>query len=274
MIIIILDKFEDLFTDFSDYKYSIPVYGIIMLSPDMTKLVLVCNWKGSSWSFPRGKQNESEAPLLCAIREVYEETGFNATGHCKIEDEITVWQDNKKCTLYIATDVSEHTTFEPQTRKEISEVAFFKIDSVPKNCWAVHPFLPKLKRWIKQTKIERGDNKKGARERRQRDTKVEKQKGLDQRTDDAFAEYIKAGEKGWGVEAMFAANSKLTGQAFGYSGNPHDFGAAHPRYVDYNSSSTKVNAQNDEDEELMMMMANASTIFRTKVFLLLCLIYV
>jgi hypothetical protein len=69
---------------------------------------------------------------------------------------------------------------------------------------------------------------------------------------------------------MFAANSKLTGQAYGYSGNPHDFGAAHPRYVDYNSSSSsssdiKIEAYNDQDEELMMMMANASNIFRNKV---------
>jgi len=251
------------------------VYGIIMLNPEMTKLVLVCNWKGNSWSFPRGKQNEGEAPLLCAIREVYEETGFNATGHCKVENEITVWQDNKKCTLYIATDVSEQTAFEPQTRKEISDVAFFKIDSVPKNCWAVHPFIPKLKRWIKQTKQEKGHNKKGTRERRE--TKVEKQKGFDGRNDDTFAEYSQAGEKRWGVEAMFAANSKLTGQAYGYSGNPHDFGAAHPRYVDYNSLSSTSSSNkprtkssgDDDDEELMMMMANASTIFRTKVLVLL-----
>lgn len=239
----------------------------------MTKLVLVCNWKGSSWSFPRGKQNEGEDSLLCAIREVQEETGFNASGHCKAENEITVWQDNKKCTLFIATDVSEHTAFEPQTRKEISEVAFFKIDSVPKNCWAVHPFLPKLKRWIKQTKQERGDTKKGTRERRRREPKAEKQKGFDGRNEDTFSEYSQAGEKRWGVDAMFAANSKLTGQAYGYSGNPHDFGAAHPRYVDYNSMSSSnsktQNSGNEDDEELMMMMANASTIFRTKVILLL-----
>jgi len=74
---------------------------------------------------------------------------------------------------------------------------------------------------------------------------------------------------------MFAANSKLTGQAYDYSGNPHDFGAAHPRYVDYNSSSLsssssttsdiKIKTYNDQDEELMTMMANASNIFRTKV---------
>ena len=69
---------------------------------------------------------------------------------------------------------------------------------------------------------------------------------------------------------MFAANSKLTGQAYDYSGNPHDFGAAHPRYVNYNSSllslsDSKMKAYDDQDEELMMMMANASSIFRTKV---------
>jgi 8-oxo-dGTP pyrophosphatase MutT (NUDIX family) len=33
--------------------------------------------KGGPWGFPKGKVNNQEAPLECAIREVYEETGYN-----------------------------------------------------------------------------------------------------------------------------------------------------------------------------------------------------
>jgi 8-oxo-dGTP pyrophosphatase MutT (NUDIX family) len=35
--------------------------------------VLVKGWKSSSgWGFPKGKINEDEPPVHCAIREVYE----------------------------------------------------------------------------------------------------------------------------------------------------------------------------------------------------------
>ena len=32
--------------------------------------VLVKGWKGTSWSFPRGKKNKDEEDDACAIREV------------------------------------------------------------------------------------------------------------------------------------------------------------------------------------------------------------
>ena len=39
-------KFTELFTDFGNYRSEIPVCGCILLSPDMTKMVLCCSWKG------------------------------------------------------------------------------------------------------------------------------------------------------------------------------------------------------------------------------------
>ena len=40
--------------------------------------------------------------------------------------------------------------------------------------------------------------------------------------------------KGWNVAEMFRANAQLTGiTSSQYDGNPHSFGASHPRYVDY-----------------------------------------
>ncbi len=56
----------------------------------MTKLVLVCSWSGKSWGFPKGKIDENELPLKCAIRETYEETGFDCTDYTNEEDFITV----------------------------------------------------------------------------------------------------------------------------------------------------------------------------------------
>lgn len=42
---------------------------------------------------------------------------------------------------------------------------------------------------------------------------------------------VKGGSKGWGIEAMFEANSKLTGLQYTYDGNPHSFGDQHEKAV-------------------------------------------
>ncbi len=49
-----------------------------MLNDEMDEVVLVKGWKkNANWSFPRGKINKDESDLDCAIREVYEETGYD-----------------------------------------------------------------------------------------------------------------------------------------------------------------------------------------------------
>ncbi len=78
----------------------------------MTKIVLVCGWSGKSWGFPKGnlihlltyqlkylffvagKIDENELPLKCAIRETFEETGFDCTNYTNDEDFITVTYSN------------------------------------------------------------------------------------------------------------------------------------------------------------------------------------
>ena len=45
--------------------------------------------------------------------------------------------------------------------------------------------------------------------------------------------------KGWNVAEMFRANAQLTGiSSSQYDGNPHSFGASHPRYVDYSKKGS------------------------------------
>ena len=52
------DLFDDCFANFMAYKGQIPTYGCILVNPNMTHMLLVRNWKGTSWGFPKGKLNE------------------------------------------------------------------------------------------------------------------------------------------------------------------------------------------------------------------------
>ena len=147
-----------------------------MLNDAMDEVVLVKGWKkGANWSFPRGKINKDEKDLDCAIREVYEETGFDireAGLVGKDEDmkfiEVTMREQHMR--LYVFRGVPHDTHFEPRTRKEISKIQWYKLSELPtlkknKNhqegdgedlavnankFYMVAPFLVPLKKWIAQ----------------------------------------------------------------------------------------------------------------------------
>ena len=114
------------FSEFLAYKTRVPVRGAILLNDAMDEVVLVKGWKkGASWSFPRGKINKDEEDLDCAVREVYEETGFEIKDAGLLKDEskvsfIEVTMREQNIRLYIFKGVPIDAHFEPKTRKEIS----------------------------------------------------------------------------------------------------------------------------------------------------------
>ena len=162
------------YEEFLAYKVRVPVRGAILLDESMEKLVLVKGWKkGASWSFPRGKINKDEKDLDCAIREVYEETGYDLRAANLIpatESEakyIDVTMREQHMRLFVFRGVSEETYFEPQTRKEISKIAWYQVRDLPGftkkvkggaeqaqhvagKFYMVAPFLGPLKKWIQQ----------------------------------------------------------------------------------------------------------------------------
>lgn len=296
------DQFQELFADFKTYKSKIPVFGCIMLNPKMTKAVLVCDYNGKSWTFPRGKINERESEFACALREVHEETGFDPTPHCREEDHLLAFIDGKQIKLFIACNVPESTEFCIMTRKEIAAVAFHPLDALPKT-YAVAPFLEKLKRWINKrkqlnaraqkspftvptkspartnagtpvlasqpptaapsaSKSRRKDNNSSNNPERSPPfqsasptlgamnstssashpspgTMKRLKNQFDMRNGDTFENDT----TGWGVNAMFAANAKITGKNYVYDGNPHQFGASHPKYVNYTAAQDAVSSR-------------------------------
>ena len=145
-----------------------------MLNENMDEVVLVKGWKkGANWSFPRGKINKDELDLDCAIREVYEETGYDIKAAGLVEDEketkyIEMNLREQHMRLYVFRGVPMNTCFEPRTRKEISKINWWRLADLPtlkkkkhqqegrgedlainaNKFYMVAPFLPQLKKWI------------------------------------------------------------------------------------------------------------------------------
>jgi len=149
------------------YKQSVPTYGTILLTSDMKHCLLVQSFFAkNSWSFPKGKVNENEDPVKCAIREVYEETGFDCGHLINPNDFVEGQTSNYQYTrLYIVKNVPIETKFCPRTRNEIKDCSWFVIDLLPTNrnddgylrdqrkiransFYMILPFISKLKYWI------------------------------------------------------------------------------------------------------------------------------
>lgn len=153
-----------------------------MLNEAMDQVVLVKGWKkGANWSFPRGKINQNEPNLDCAIREVYEETGYDIKTAGLVESEkekyIEMNLREQDMRLYVFRGIPMDTFFEPRTRKEISKIQWWRLADLPtlkkkkqqqegkggddlainaNKFYMVAPFVPQLKKWINgQKKLDR-----------------------------------------------------------------------------------------------------------------------
>lgn len=130
--------------------------------------ILVKGWgKSASWTFPKGKINQHEDQRDCALREVLEETGYDASALLpKDSKDYLEHRDNEqRCRLYIVPGVPRDTKFETQTRHEISRVEWFKLGDLPTakkpktpapelggRFYRVMPFMMRLRRWIQTNK--------------------------------------------------------------------------------------------------------------------------
>ena len=150
-----------------------------MLNQEMDSVLLVKGWKkGANWSFPRGKINKNESDLDCAIREVYEETGFDIKGAglaSQNQDEqkfIEITMREQHMRLYVFRGAPMDFEYAPRTRKEISKIQWYKLSELPtlkkgkahqdaqtddlatnaNKYYMVAPFLGHLKKWIGQQK--------------------------------------------------------------------------------------------------------------------------
>lgn len=152
---------EEAFDRFVAYKGFVPVCGAIILNEACDKVLLVKGWKNSAgWGFPKGKINQNEGTMACAVREVLEETGFNIKDYVSEENCISVSIYSQVITLYIVHPVPEDTVFETRTRKEISRIEWFNLADlpgwgrarVPGKFFLINPFMQNLKSWVSHHK--------------------------------------------------------------------------------------------------------------------------
>lgn len=169
-----LDMLEKAYAHWIGYKKRIPVRGAILLNEAMDYVLLVRGWnKGSAWMFPRGKINQGEDDLDCAVREVYEETGFNAMAAGLIPEDrnvhhVEMSMKDQHVKLFVIPGVPMDFHFEPRTRKEIGDIRWYKLVDLPGRAkkkqgqdpgtavpntiksFMVASFSDQLNRWIKQ----------------------------------------------------------------------------------------------------------------------------
>lgn len=123
----------------------------------MTKCLLIRANKSNKWGFPKGKINKNEKEIDCAIREIYEEVGFDVTPYIK-EDlyfEETYPKTQRKIRLYIICGIPESTRFETKTRGEIDDIKWFKINRLHYKMMsglAAQNTLEKLIKWVAKNK--------------------------------------------------------------------------------------------------------------------------
>lgn len=163
---------EGIMEEWKKYKLSVPTYGAILVSADLSNVLLVQSfWAKSSWGFPKGKVNENEDPVHCAVREVFEETGFDPSDLISPTDYFESIFNYQFSRLYVVEGVPMDTVFIPRTRNEIKSCKWFPIDMLPNNkldmeCKAnlgmnahsfymVMPFIKKLKKWISMRREQR-----------------------------------------------------------------------------------------------------------------------
>ncbi|KAI0461438.1 hypothetical protein LJB42_001107 [Komagataella kurtzmanii] len=125
---------EDALVRFGKYKSTIPVRGCALFNSDYTKLLLVQGYQSKSWGFPRGKISKAESDLTCALRELKEETGFDASNYIDENEYIERTIKGKNYRIYLVSDVPEDTPFEPLVRNEISDIQWKDVKKLSVAC--------------------------------------------------------------------------------------------------------------------------------------------
>ncbi|EKE37690.1 hypothetical protein ENUP19_0265G0049 [Entamoeba nuttalli] len=128
-----------LLSDFNNFKSTIPCYGAILMDEDLQHVLAVQAFRTTRWGFPKGKMKIKEDPVVCAVREVEEEIGFNVLPFLVKENPIEIIMGKKKVTYFFCHHIPLTTPFHPKTRMEIHKIAWLDIDDITREVIAKNP---------------------------------------------------------------------------------------------------------------------------------------
>ncbi|CAH0546871.1 unnamed protein product [Brassicogethes aeneus] len=114
-------------------RMSIPTYGGIILSRSRSHVLLVQSYWRKTWSFPRGKVLDGEDPVKGATREIFEETGFNASSYIFKDKYCELIKEDNVLRLYYIDNVPFNTKFRPGNKFEVCNCRWFKINDIPRH---------------------------------------------------------------------------------------------------------------------------------------------
>lgn len=173
------EKIKILCSNYRKHMNSLPVCGCILLSSDKKSMIIVKSYGRNLWNFPRGKKLINETDEMCAIRETFEEIGYDATQNLKINnfleinEKVKTIEDSKnknieintgykKTKLFIIENVDLKTIFKIHTIKEIQEIKWLDIKQIPmkrdqinkenRHLWPLTKFERALRNWINNNK--------------------------------------------------------------------------------------------------------------------------
>ena len=127
-----VNDIESIVDDWRIYKKTVPVNGAVLLNKKMDKILMVKSFSSkASWAFPRGKINQEEKKHDCAVREVYEETGYDASALIDKDLYIEKVINDQTVRLYLIAGVEEEFLFAPRSRGEISDIRWWSVTELP-----------------------------------------------------------------------------------------------------------------------------------------------
>ncbi|GMM30381.1 decapping enzyme complex catalytic subunit [Martiniozyma asiatica (nom. inval.)] len=156
---------DEALSSFGKYKSTIPVRGCALLNENMDKVLLVKGVESNSWSFPRGKISKDEKDVDCALRELDEETGFDASDLIDEDAYVERTIRGKNYKIYIVKNVPEDTVFDPKAKFEITDIQWYSIKKLNRiinnngnNYFLVNTMLRPIMSHINRWKAALGDD--------------------------------------------------------------------------------------------------------------------